>query len=58
VVVRTGETRAEARDTAWSLAAGVLDELDELTGALVAVIVEQNPGYRPCWVLHRMDARP
>jgi hypothetical protein len=55
VVVRTGETRAEARDTAWSLAAGVLDEL---TGALVAVIVEQNPGYRPCWVLHRTDARP
>ncbi len=46
MVVRMGETRAAARDTAWSLAARVLDELDELTGALVAVIVEQNPGYR------------
>jgi hypothetical protein len=46
VVVRMGEARADARDTAWSLAARVLDELDELTGALVAVIVEQNPGYR------------
>ncbi|WP_410622847.1 PucR family transcriptional regulator [Amycolatopsis sp. cmx-8-4] len=49
------EGQAEPGDPAWSLAASVLDGLDELTDVLVSVIGDQNPGYRLVDVVPRDD---
>ncbi|MGW4528245.1 PucR family transcriptional regulator [Amycolatopsis sp. NPDC004378] len=48
-------TRKDDSETASSLAASLLGELDELTDALVVAIGDQNPGYRVIDVVPRDD---
>jgi hypothetical protein len=49
------DVRVDNGDTARSLAASVLGELDRLTDVLVSVIGDQNPGYRLVDVVPRDD---